>query len=36
LKGTLKTGIGSCPGPNEAAQYCTQTGDYSFDAVLLK
>ena len=36
LKGTLKTGQGSCPGPNETQVYCTPTGDYTFDAPILK
>jgi hypothetical protein len=36
LKGTLKTGQGSCPGPNETQVYCTPTGDYAFDAPILK
>jgi hypothetical protein len=37
LKGTLRTGQGSCPGPVEGtAVYCTPTGDYTFDAFFLK
>ena len=36
LKGTLKTGQGSCPGPNETQVYCTPSGDYTFDAPILK
>ena len=32
LKGTLRTGQGSCPGPGGTAVYCTPTGDYAFDA----
>jgi hypothetical protein len=36
LKGTLRTGVGSCPGPDGAPAYCTQTGDYTFDALLAK
>ena len=36
LKGSLKTGAGSCPAPGGAATYCEQTGDYSFDAPLVK
>lgn len=34
LKGTLKTAPARVP--NDLAQCCTQTGDYSFDAVLSK
>ncbi len=34
LKGTLRTGTGSCPGPGGAATYCTATGDYTFDTAL--
>jgi hypothetical protein len=35
LKGTLRTGDGSCPGPDGNATYCTPTGDFAFDASLL-
>ena len=36
LKGTLKTGQGSCPGPDGTQVYCTPTGDFTFDAPILK
>lgn len=36
LKGTLRTGQGSCSGTNGANAYCTQTGDFAFDAPLSK
>jgi hypothetical protein len=36
MKGTLKTGQGSCPGPNGSQVYCTPTGDYAFDAPVVK
>ena len=36
LRGTLKTGTGSCPAPGGGATYCAQTGDYSFDAPLVR
>jgi hypothetical protein len=37
VKGTLRTGVGSCPGPGGRGQaYCTPTGDYAFDAVVIK
>ena len=36
LAGTLKTGTGSCPGPDGAQAYCTPTGDYAFTAPLVK
>jgi hypothetical protein len=32
LKGTLRTGEGSCPGPNGTQVYCKPTGDFAFDA----
>ena len=32
LKGTLRTGQGSCPGPNDTQIYCKPTGDFAFDA----
>jgi hypothetical protein len=32
LKGTLRTGQGSCPGPNGTQVYCKPTGDFAFDA----
>jgi hypothetical protein len=32
LKGTLRTGQGSCPGPNDTQVYCKPTGDFAFDA----
>lgn len=34
LKGTLRTGSGSCPGADGGQTYCTPTGDYAFDASL--
>ncbi|HXA16653.1 MAG TPA: hypothetical protein VN380_06660 [Thermoanaerobaculia bacterium] len=34
LKGTVRTGSGSCPGADGSQTYCTPTGDYSFDASL--
>lgn len=34
LKGTLRTGNGSCPGKDGDQAYCTPTGDYAFDALL--
>jgi len=36
LKGTLRTGQGSCPGADGKQAYCTQTGDFTFDAPLSK
>lgn len=36
LKGTLQTGQGSCPGPNGTQNYCTPTGDFAFDAPVVK
>lgn len=36
LKGTLRTGTGSCPRADGTATYCTPTGDYAFDAFLFK
>jgi hypothetical protein len=36
MKGTLKTGQGSCPGPNDTSVYCTPTGDFAFDAPVVK
>lgn len=36
LKGTLRTGTGSCPGADSGQTYCTPTGDYAFDAPLSK
>jgi len=36
LKGALRTGVGSCPGADGMQAYCTQTGDYTFDAVFAK
>jgi hypothetical protein len=36
LKGTLRTGEGSCPGPDGKEAYCTPTGDYTFDAPVFK
>ena len=37
IKGTMKTGSGSCPGPGGRGQaYCTATGDYTFDAPFVK
>lgn len=36
LKGTLRTGQGSCPGANGGQAYCTATGDYTFDAPVIK
>ena len=35
LKGTLRTGQGAC-GDDESMTYCEATGDYTFDAPLLK
>ncbi|HWM91360.1 MAG TPA: hypothetical protein VN493_11385 [Thermoanaerobaculia bacterium] len=35
LKGTLRTGDGAC-GNDEEMTYCTPTGDYTFDAPLVK
>lgn len=35
LKGTLRTGAGSCPGPDGTPAYCTPTGDYAFEAPLV-
>lgn len=32
LKGTLRTGQGSCSGPNGTQIYCKPTGDFAFDA----
>lgn len=32
LKGTLRTGQGSCPRPDDAQAYCKRTGDFAFDA----
>ena len=32
LKGTLRTGEGSCPRPNDPQAYCKPTGDFAFDA----
>jgi hypothetical protein len=34
LKGTLRTGQGSCPGPNGTQAYCKPTGDFTFEAPL--
>jgi len=31
LKGTLRTGQGSCPGADGKQAYCTPTGDFTFD-----
>ena len=36
LKGTLRSGTGSCPGADGSSTYCTPTGNYTFDAVLAK
>ena len=36
LKGSFKTGNGSCPDASGKPAYCTPTGDYTFDAVLWK
>jgi hypothetical protein len=36
LKGTMRTGTGSCPGPDGRQAYCAQTGDYAFDAAFSK
>jgi hypothetical protein len=37
LKGTLRTGEGSCPaGEHGEADYCTKTGDYAFDAPIAR
>ena len=36
MKGTLQTGQGSCTGPNDTQVYCTPTGDFAFDAPVLK
>ena len=32
MKGTLRTGQGSCPGADGKDAYCTPTGDFTFDA----
>lgn len=32
MKGTLRTGQGSCPGADGKQAYCTPTGDFPFDA----
>jgi hypothetical protein len=34
LKGSFRTGSGSCPDANGKPAYCTQTGDYTFDVAL--
>lgn len=34
LRGTLRTGSGSCPGPDGGQAYCEATGDYRFDSAL--
>lgn len=36
LKGTLRTGQGSCPGPNNTQVYCKPTGDFTFDAPVVR
>jgi len=36
LKGGFKTGSGSCPASDGSDAYCTPTGDYAFDAPLVK
>ena len=36
LKGSFRTGSGSCPDANGKQAYCTPTGDYAFDAALWK
>ena len=36
LKGTLRTGQGSCPGADGKQAYCTATGDFTFDTPLSK
>jgi hypothetical protein len=36
LKGTLRTGQGSCPDDKGGQVYCTPTGDYAFDTPLSK
>jgi hypothetical protein len=36
LKGSLRTGTGSCPGSKGVLGYCTLTGDYAFDVSLGK
>jgi hypothetical protein len=36
LKGTMRTGQGSCPGADGKDAYCTPTGDFEFDAPLVK
>ena len=36
MKGTLQTGQGSCPGPSGNQAYCTATGDFAFDAPVLR
>jgi len=36
LKGTLRTGQGSCPGADGKDAYCTPTGDFAFDAPFIK
>jgi hypothetical protein len=36
VKGSLRTGQGSCPDAKGEQNYCTQTGDYTFDAVFAR
>lgn len=36
LKGRILTGNGSCPAPNGGQAYCTATGDYTFDAPIVR
>lgn len=36
LKGTLRTGQGSCPGPNGTQVYCKPTGDFAFDSPVVQ
>jgi hypothetical protein len=36
LKGTLRSGQGSCPGADGKDAYCTPTGDFAFDAPFIK
>lgn len=36
LNGTLRTGQGSCPGPNNTQVYCKPTGDFAFDAPIAR
>jgi hypothetical protein len=36
IKGSLKAGNGACPGPGDTLVYCTETGNYTFDAAFVK